>query len=93
MFSNRFMSNYIIVSISIIIKKKIIIFNIDSYQKNKKLNPMLLKQHTLKSIMCIIYLGYKIKLVAKSANDIMSFVIKTDRIMILKQIELCYKNG
>lgn len=87
------MSNYIIVSISIIIKKKIIIFNIDSYQKNKKLNPMLLKQHTLKSIMCIIYLGYKIKLVAKSANDIMSFVIKTDRIMILKQIELCYKNG
>ena len=24
--------------------------------KNKKINPMLLKQHTLKSIMCIIYL-------------------------------------
>lgn len=54
---------------------------------------MLLEQHTLKSIMCIIYLGYKIKLVAKSANDIMSFVIKTDRIMLLKQIEFCYKNG
>ena len=52
---------------------------------------MLLKQHTLKSIMCIIYLGYKIKLVAKSANDIMSFVINTDRVMLLKQIELCYK--
>ena len=61
--------------------------------KNKKINPMLLKQHTLKSIMCIIYLWYKIKLVAKSANDIMSFVIKTDRIMILKQKEFCYKNG
>ena len=25
-------------------------------KKNKKLNSMLLKQHTLKSIMCIIYL-------------------------------------
>lgn len=54
---------------------------------------MLLKQHTLKSIMCIIYLGYKIKLVAKSANDIMSFVIKMDRILLLKQKEFCYKNG
>lgn len=43
---------------------------------------MLLKQHTLKSIMCIIYLGYKIKLVAKSVNHIMSYVIKKDRIML-----------
>lgn len=54
---------------------------------------MLLKQHTLKSIMCIIYLGYKIKLVAKSVNHIMSYVIKKDRIILLKQIEFCYKNG
>ena len=36
MFSNRFISNYIIVSISIIIKKqKIIILNIHSYLKIK----------------------------------------------------------
>ena len=39
------MSNFIIVLKHIIIKK-IIIFNIYSYQKNKKINSMLLKQHT-----------------------------------------------
>lgn len=47
------MSNFIIVLKHIIIKK-IIIFNIYRYQKNKKINPMLLKQHTVPSIICII---------------------------------------
>ena len=48
------MSNYIIVSISIIIKKqKIIILNIHSYKKQKN-TCMLLKQHTELSTMCII---------------------------------------
>ena len=55
MFSDKFASNYIIISITIIIKtQKISTLNIYCYQKNKKINPMLLKQHTLKSIMCII---------------------------------------
>ena len=35
-------------------KQKIIKLNIHSYQKNKKTNPMLLKQHTAPSIICII---------------------------------------
>lgn len=49
------MSNYIIVSISIIIKKqKIIILNIHSYKKTNKINSMLLKQHTELLTMYII---------------------------------------
>lgn len=55
MFADRFMSDFIIVSKSIIIKnQKINLLNIHSYQKTKKTNSMLLKQHTVSKIKCII---------------------------------------
>ena len=67
MFSDRFMqilqSNFLIVSKSIIIKiQKIIILNSHSYQKKKKINSMLLKQHTVPQIICVIQFLYKINL-------------------------------
>ena len=82
MFSDRFISNFIVKFYNSIKNTKYNYTQYSQLPKNKKLNPMLLKQHTLKSIMCIIYLGYKIKLVAKSVNHIMSYVIKKDRIML-----------
>lgn len=87
MFSDRFISNFIVKFYNSFktYNYKNTKYNYTQYSqlpKNKKTNPMLLKQHTLRLIMCIIYLWYKIKLVVKSANGIMSYVIKTDRIML-----------